>query len=56
MANPEESSGATSIATNRKSEIGNRKLVEWGLLALPLGYLWFHLIDNLRLEWTTDPQ
>jgi len=23
---------------------------------LPLGYLWFHLIDNLRLEWSTDPQ
>jgi exosortase len=56
MANPEESSGAMSIATNRKSEIGNRKLVEWALLVLPLGYLWFHLIDNLRLEWATDPQ
>ena len=56
MSNPKQSSGAASIATNRKSEIGNRKLVEWGLLILPLGYLWFHLINNLRLEWTTDPQ
>lgn len=25
-------------------------------LVLPLGYLWFHLIDNLRLEWSTNPQ
>lgn len=28
----------------------------WILLLLPLGWLWFHLIDNLRLQWTTDPQ
>jgi len=26
------------------------------LLALPLGYLWFRLIDNLRLEWSSNPQ
>lgn len=26
------------------------------LLVLPLGYLWFHLIGNLYLEWSTNPQ
>ena len=29
---------------------------KWLLLFLPLAYLWFQLINNLRLEWTTDPQ
>ncbi|MGA9451234.1 MAG: exosortase/archaeosortase family protein, partial [Verrucomicrobiia bacterium] len=29
---------------------------EWALVLLPLAYLWFRLINNLRLEWTTDPQ
>lgn len=28
----------------------------WGLTILPFAWLWFHLIDNLRLQWTTDPQ
>jgi exosortase len=28
----------------------------WLCLLLPLGYLWFHLVDNLRLEWSTNPQ
>jgi exosortase len=25
-------------------------------MLLPLGFLWFRLIDNLRSEWTTNPQ
>lgn len=25
-------------------------------MLLPVGYLWFRLIDNLRLEWATNPQ
>jgi hypothetical protein len=29
---------------------------KWGLVLLPLGYLWFHLIDDLQLEWDTNPQ
>jgi exosortase len=29
---------------------------EWVLIILPFAWLWFHLIDNLRLQWTTDPQ
>ena len=30
--------------------------LKWALVLLPLAYLWFRLINNLRLEWTTDPQ
>lgn len=30
--------------------------LRWGAVILALGYLWFRLIDNLRLEWTTNPQ
>jgi exosortase len=26
------------------------------LVILPFAWLWLHLIDNLRLQWTTDPQ
>jgi exosortase len=31
-------------------------LSKWLLALLPLGWLWFHLINNLRLEWDTNPQ
>jgi exosortase len=34
----------------------NRVILKWALLILPLGYLWFRLIDDLRLEWATNPQ
>jgi exosortase len=30
--------------------------LKWMLIFLPFAYLWFRLIDNLRLEWMTDPQ
>ncbi len=30
--------------------------IKWALLLLPFAWLWFHLVNNLRLEWTTDPQ
>jgi len=30
--------------------------LKWALLLLPFAWLWFHLVDNLRLQWTTDPQ
>src|SRR5277367_1638301 len=54
MANPQPSSGTTSIRP--PASVKKCLLLKWGLLILPLGYLWFHLLDNLRLEWTTDPQ
>lgn len=31
-------------------------ILMWMWLLLPLGYLWLHLINNLRLEWATNPQ
>ncbi|HEY2329060.1 MAG TPA: exosortase/archaeosortase family protein, partial [Verrucomicrobiae bacterium] len=37
-------------------ESQNRSRLKWALLILPLGYLWFHLVNNLRLEWATNPQ
>ena len=30
--------------------------MKWAVVLLPLGYVWFRLIDNLRLEWATNPQ
>jgi exosortase len=30
--------------------------IKWSLTWLPFGYLWFRLINNLRLEWDTNPQ
>ena len=33
-----------------------RFVLKWALLVLPLGYLWFQLIDNLELEWSSNPQ
>jgi exosortase len=29
---------------------------QWAWVFLPIGYFWFRLIDDLRLEWSTDPQ
>src|SRR5271170_1071982 len=57
MANPQPS-GTKSIHLPGRSAASGKKrfLLKWVLLILPLGYLWFHLLDNLRLEWTTDPQ
>jgi len=58
MANREASAGAASVHLPAQPEnFGkSRLLLKWAMLVPPLGYLWFHLINNLRLEWTTDPQ
>src|SRR5471030_2505640 len=58
MAKPEKSSDAASIhSPGQPATPGrNRYILKWALLVLPLGYLWFHLIDNLRLEWSSNPQ
>jgi exosortase len=34
----------------------NHSPLKWVPVILPLGYLWFHLIDNLHLEWLSNPQ
>ena len=31
-------------------------IVKWIPALIPLAYLWFRLVNNLRLEWTTNPQ
>lgn len=40
---------------NPSSSQTQRSLLRW-FLFLPFAWLWIHLIDNLRLEWITDPQ
>jgi exosortase len=41
--------------TGGSSSSGAARL-KWILVLLPLVYLWFRLIDNLQVEWTTNPQ
>ncbi|HTA31555.1 MAG TPA: exosortase/archaeosortase family protein [Candidatus Cybelea sp.] len=48
----EESSTAGGASANA----GAPSPLKWALVLLPLGYLWFRLIDNLRVEWTTNSQ
>ena len=58
MATTESPSTATSLRPAVQPEASGKKhlLLKWGLLILPLGYLWFRLIDNLELEWSSNPQ
>ncbi len=58
LAKPGELSAATTVDLPPGSgALGERRSwLNWALLVLPLAYLWFHLIDNLRLEWTSNPQ
>ena len=37
-------------------ELSDSIAMYWILILLSVGYLWFRLINNLRLEWMTDPQ
>lgn len=46
---------STQIESPSAVEV-KRSALEWVLIILPFAWLWFHLIDNLRLQWTTDPQ
>jgi len=36
--------------------LNSRSALKWGWLVLPVGFLWFRLINNLRVEWETNPQ
>src|ERR1043165_8625054 len=45
--------GSCSWWAKFKSQTG---LIGMALIVLPIGYLWFRLINNLRVEWTTNPQ
>jgi len=44
------------IDSKTDSKPARMSIIRWMLLLLPFGYLWFRLIDNLRVEWSTDPE
>jgi len=46
----------SAIGKNAAAAADQNASKAWLLLLLPLGYLWFRLIDNLHLEWLTNPQ
>jgi exosortase len=53
-ASPQESN-----ITEGRFELANldrQSVLKWVFLLLPIGYLCFRLINNLRVEWTTNPQ
>lgn len=56
MAKPEASMNTRSNSPSEKLATNNGSVWKWALLLLPLGFLWFRLIDNLWLEWDTNPQ
>jgi exosortase len=45
-----------TIARNKSAVAASSFWMQWAVTLLPLGYLWFRLINNLRLEWSTNPQ
>lgn len=45
----------SSVATNSAHD-NPPGTIKWICILLPFAYLWFRLIDNLRLEWMTNPQ
>lgn len=49
------SSPASGTKTDSAS-ISLRSALRWILFLLPFAYLWFRLIDNLHVEWETNPQ
>ena len=57
MVNPKTPASASVISrTQALPPSRSRAGWPWLCLLLPLGCLWFHLVDNLRLEWSTNPQ
>ena len=55
MPKSEEASTAASTCSLGQP-MKHHFILTWVWVVLPLGYLWFRLIDNLRLEWSTNPQ
>jgi exosortase len=54
----EKTSSLKSISAPMQRPFPNKIqfALKWTLVILPLGYLWFQLINTLRLEWETNPQ
>jgi exosortase len=46
----------SALATPPATTAGKTSCLKWILVFAPIGYLWFRLINNLRPEWTTNPQ
>jgi exosortase len=44
------------ISTVGTGSIIKYSTLMWIVVILPFAWLWFHLIDNLSLQWDTDPQ
>jgi exosortase len=38
------------------SGAAKHSMLEWALIVLPFAWLWYLLVDNLRLQWATDAQ
>ena len=34
----------------------SQSVMLWTLIVISIGYLWLRLIDNLRIEWSSNPQ
>src|SRR5690242_11208295 len=58
MGNSSESLNTTNRSSQESKATAGKLdfIMRWALLILPLGYLWFRLIDNLWPEWDTNPQ
>jgi hypothetical protein len=56
MVKDKTSSTAAISPESPEASVKKNWVLPLVLLVLPLGYLWFHLIDNLQLEWSTNPQ
>jgi exosortase len=55
--NIEQSDSAAPLPQGKRATQGGRhSALKWALVLMPLAFLWFRLINNLRLEWTTNPQ
>lgn len=46
----------SSTQNNVVAKQGGESIYVWVLWSLPIIYLWFRLIDNLHLEWESNPQ
>ena len=56
MPTPKQSVPATTADKKVNSALFSPSALKWVIVLLPLAYLWFRLINNLRLEWMTNPQ
>lgn len=52
----ETSMQAGSISVDPRSGGLKSSALKWLVVILPFVWLWIHLVDNLWLQWTTDPQ